>query len=202
MFTGIIQSIGSIKNIKKENNSYIINTNLDLNDCIIGSSICCDGICLTIVRVEKNNNLFEFEVNVGEETLSRTNIVNWNTNTKVNLEKSLKVGDELSGHFVYGHIDTTLKINKIKRVNGSWEFFFALDSLNQNSKLKKLIVEKGSIAINGISLTVANVFEDSFVVSIIPHTFENTNLSLLKEIDSVNVEFDPIARYISKYYGN
>ena len=199
MFTGIIQSLGEIINISSEKNTYLIKTTLDLNDCKVGSSISCDGVCLTAINIEKKDNHFEFEVNVGEETLKRTNLINWNNSYKINLEKSLKFGDEIGGHYVYGHIDTLIPIIKIKEINHSWEFEFSLSQLNNQPKYKNMIVEKGSVAINGPSLTVANVYDNSFNVSIIPHTFQNTNFSLLSENDMVNIEFDPLARYLSKY---
>lgn len=200
MFAGIIQSIGNLNNIDTCTNTYTINTTLDLANCEKGSSICCDGVCLTVIDIYKKNNEYIFDVNISEETFKRSNLNNWDKNTKINLEKSLRIGDEISGHFVYGHVDTILVIQEIKKSKHSWEFIFSLSSKDNLSKLKKLIVEKGSVAINGISLTIANVFENSFMVSILPYTFENTNLSFLKENDQVNIEFDPLARYISEHY--
>ena len=200
MFTGIIQSLGSVKNILSNKKSYTIITKLDLMDCKIGSSICCDGVCLTVTNLKKNNDEYEFEVDVGEETLNRTNLKNWTINYKINLEKSLKLGDEIAGHFVYGHVDTFIPIKNINKMSNSWEFEFSISRFDNQPNLKKMIVEKGSIAINGISLTVANVFKNSFTVSIIPHTFANTNLSLQTKEDLVNIEFDPISRYINNDY--
>ena len=202
MFTGIIQSFGSIESLSDNNNLYQIKTNLNLDDCSLGSSICCDGVCLTITKIIKDKSKFIFSVNIGEETVKRSNIINWIVGKKINLEKSLKVGDELSGHFVYGHVDSTVKIKSIKSFKNSWEFEFSFLDLNKSIDIKKFIVEKGSVAINGISLTVANVFESSFNVSIIPHTFLNTNLSILNKNDIVNIEFDPLARYIGARYEN
>ena len=199
MFTGIVQSIGNIENIDKENNIFSIKTNLSLIDCKIGSSICCDGVCLTVLKISKQNSNYLFDVNVGEETINRTNLIHWIKGSKINLEKSLKVGDEISGHFVYGHVDLTLALKKINKLKNSWEFNFDFNT-SDNLQIKKFIVQKGSVSINGISLTIANIFEDYFSVSIIPHTFENTNLHLLKEKNRVNIEFDPLARYISKIY--
>jgi len=194
MFTGIIQSTGSLISIDLDKNLYSINTSLSLDDCSIGSSICCDGVCLTIVDITKETNNFKFDVNIGEETLQRSNLRFWSKGNKINLEKSLRVGDEISGHFVYGHVDTTIPIKDIKKIKNSWEYHFLLPEIN-----KKLIVEKGSISLNGISLTVANVSSNSFNISVIAHTFNNTNLNNLVKKDIVNVEFDPLARYISKY---
>ena len=164
MFTGIIQSFGLVARIDNAKNIYTLKTNLDLNDCQIGSSINCDGICLTIVSISDNS----FSINVGEETLKRSNIQFWNKDKKINLEKSLKAGDEISGHFVYGHVDTTIELKKIIKFPNSWEYEFYFSSLKGNVDVKKFISEKGSVAINGISLTIANIFEKSFNVSIIP----------------------------------
>ena len=200
MFTGIIQSIAKVENINHKDSTYIFKTNLNLSDCKVGSSICCDGICLTVINLTKIEEGYTFSVNVGEETIKRTNIINWKLKTKINIEKSLKMGDEIAGHFVYGHIDSCIEVAKIIKSENSWEFEFIFSKLNNLIDFDKYIVEKGSITINGISLTIANVFEYSFTVSVIPYTFINTNLSILQEGDKVNIEFDPLARYISKKY--
>ena len=193
MFSGIIQGIGSL--LDSNNNEYKISTKLDLSDCKIGSSICCNGVCLTTTNIEKNEEIFLFTVNLSEETKLRTNFGTLKKNSdKVNIEKSLKIGEEISGHFVYGHVDSVYKILKIKNLEHSWEFKFE----NKLSKYYDFIVEKASIAIDGISLTIAHVDKNSFVISIIPHTFNNTNLQFSKEGDFVNVEFDYLARFILK----
>ena len=193
MFNGIVQGVGIIEKIILENKKLIsIKTNLNLNDCKIGSSILCDGICLTIVKIKKNKKYFIFSVNISEETNNKSNLKYWKLNSKINLEKSLKLNQEISGHFVYGHIDCTSKLIKINNLKNSWEMFFSYPSL----KNKKYISKKGSIAINGISLTIANLFKNNFSVSIISHTFYNTNLSTLKINDNVNLEFDMLARYV------
>ena len=190
MFTGIIQDIGSIKFI--DIGLYEISTNLDLADCSEGSSISCNGVCLTAKNIKRDNNKFTFEVNIGEETLLRTNLgENINNSAKINLEKSLRIGDEIGGHFVYGHIDTTTKVVKITKLANSWEYHFS-KNFNKNNKF---IIEKASISINGISLTIANVSNKSFMISIIDHTFKNTNLKFLEENDTVNIEFDYLARF-------
>ena len=192
MFTGIIQSSGSIQNINEKLNAFSIKTKLDLSDCKVGSSICCDGVCLTVTKIKKLNDNFIFTVNVGEETLRRSNLIQWKKYRKINLEKSLKVGDEISGHFVYGHVDCACKILEIKNLENSWEFKFEKKLLQYYA----FIVDKASIAIDGISLTIAKVNKNSFFISIIPHTFNNTNLQFLKEGELVNVEFDYLARFI------
>tara|TARA_Y100000590_G_C15733321_1_gene1017808 strand:- start:1705 stop:2301 length:597 start_codon:yes stop_codon:yes gene_type:complete len=196
MFTGIIQGLGEILSISKLNKkNFTINTELDLNNCKIGSSISCDGICLTTIKINKINNFYQFDVNIGEETFIRTSVKSWKQGTKLNLEKSLKFGDELSGHLVYGHIDCVAKLYKIKKLDSSWNLFFNIDN-HVFKKNKKYLVKKGSISINGISLTIANINDNLFDVSIIPHTYNVTNLSYLNEGDFVNIEFDTLAKYL------
>ena len=192
MFTGIIQDLATIKT--KEDGLYQISTNLDLSKCKEGSSISCNGVCLTAKNITKTNNkLFSFDVNIGEETLQRTNLANTILkNKKINLEKSLQIGDEISGHFVYGHVDTTTTVNEIIELENSWEFHFE-KKFNKNNRF---IVEKGSISINGISLTIAKVVNNTFMISVIDHTFNHTNLKFLKKSDKVNIEFDYLARFI------
>ena len=191
MFTGIIQEKGKVVNFSK--GILEISTNLDLSDCKIGSSICCNGVCLTATEINFINNLYQFKTNVGEETMLRTTFSenSFNKIKPINLEKSLKIGDEISGHFVYGHVDRTTKLLKVSKLNNSWDFFFE----NFQNKDKNYIVEKASIAVNGISLTIANVTNEYFSISVIPHTFDNTNLSDVQENDIVNIEFDYLARF-------
>ena len=194
MFTGIIQNIGSV--VSYTNGELEISTTLDLSDCKIGSSICCNGVCLTATEINFKDDQYIFKVNVGEETHERTNFSNeeFKELSKINIEKSLKIGDEISGHFVYGHVDCTTNITNIKKLNNSWEFFFQ----NFKNKDKNFIVDKGSIAINGISLTIAKQDNSNFSISVIPHTFDNTNLQYLKVQDLVNIEFDYLARFSMK----
>ena len=192
MFTGIIQDLATIK--IKEEGLYQIFTNLDLSKCKEGSSISCNGVCLTAKNISQtDNNLFSFEVNIGEETLQRTNLANSiSKNEKINLEKSLQIGDEIGGHFVYGHVDTTTLVSEILELENSWEYYFE-KKFNKNNRF---IVEKGSISINGISLTVAKVGNNTFMISVIDHTFHHTNLKFLNKSDQVNIEFDYLARFI------
>ena len=192
MFTGLIQDIGYIKFIKK--GLYSIKTNLDLTESKEGSSISCNGVCLTAKNIKKNDDdTFIFEVNIGEETLIRTNLgENISQNKKINLEKSLKIGEEIGGHFVYGHIDCITSLIQIVKLENSWMYHFE----KKFKKNNKFIAEKASISINGISLTIANVLENSFNISIIEHTYKNTNLQYLKESDYVNIEFDYLARFV------
>jgi len=192
MFTGIIQDLGTINTMKE--GLYKISTNLDLSKCKEGSSISCNGVCLTAKNItQKDNKSFSFEVNIGEESLKRTNLANSIfKNEKINLEKSLQIGDEISGHFVYGHVDTTTTVSEILELENSWEYHFE-KNFNKNNKF---IVEKGSISINGISLTVAKVESNTFMISVIDHTFNQTNLKFLNKSDQVNIEFDYLARFI------
>ena len=194
MFTGIIEEKGKVIDFSR--GILEISTNLDLSDCKLGSSICCNGVCLTATEINFINNLYLFKTNVGEETMLRTTFSQnlFNKIKPINLEKSLKIGDEISGHFVYGHVDRTTKLLKISKLNNSWEFFFE----NFQNKDNNYIVEKASIAINGISLTIANVTNEYFSISVIPHTFDNTNLSDLQEYDIVNIEFDYLARFAER----
>ena len=194
MFTGIIQEKGKVINFS--NGHLEISTALDLSDCKLGSSICCNGVCLTATEINFINNMYYFKTNVGEETMLRTTFSDnlFNKSIPINIEKSLKIGDEISGHFVYGHVDRTTKLLKVTKLNNSWEFFFE----NFHNKDINYIVEKASIAVNGISLTIANVANDYFSISVIPHTFENTNLSNLQVHDIVNIEFDYLARFAER----
>ena len=194
MFTGIIQNLGNV--IKYSNGELEISTSLDLSDCKIGSSICCNGVCLTAKEINFKDDKFTFKVNIGEETQKKTNFSSstFNKLANINIEKSLKIGDEISGHFVYGHVDCITSITDIKKLNNSWEFYFQ----NFNNKNKNFIVEKGSITINGISLTIAKEDSNNFLISVIPHTYNNTNLKNLKVKDIVNIEFDYLARFSMK----
>ena len=190
MFSGIVQGIGFIE--KFETNNVFIRTSVDLTDCKTGSSICCNGVCLTASSINKlNDSDFIFCVNISEETRNRYNLFSQNLSQKINIEKSLKLGEEISGHFVYGHVDCVTQILSITKLDSSWNFKF-----KKNLNMKKFIVEKGSISINGISLTVSKVTLESFSISIIPHTFDNTNLNIAKKGDLVNIEYDALARYV------
>ena len=195
MFTGIIENLGKVINFS--NGELEVSTSLDLGDCNVGSSISCNGVCLTTTEIEFKNNEYYFKVTVGEETQQRTTFSNnlFNKLISINLEKSLKIGDEISGHFVYGHVDRTTELLKVNNLNNSWEFSFK----NFQDADKKYIVDKASIAINGISLTVINVSDDSFSISVIPHTYANTNLRFIKENDIVNIEFDYLARFAERF---
>ena len=194
MFTGIIQNLG--KAINFTNGDLEVTTSLDLSDCNVGSSICCNGVCLTATEIQSIGKEYYFKVNIGEETQQRTTFSNnlFNKLIFINLEKSLKIGDEISGHFVYGHVDRTTQLLNVNKLENSWIFLFK----NFQNSDKKYIVDKASIAINGISLTIADVSAESFSISVIPHTYENTNLKFINENDMVNIEFDYLARFTDR----
>jgi len=189
MFNGIIKKTGKIKIInKKGNNCYLqLITNIKFKKNDIGMSLSCSGACLTLERYYKN--LAEFYIS--KETLRKTIFKFSKRGDLINLEKPLKYGEPISGHFVQGHIDTTSTIKKITILGKSWIIDF-----NIQKKFKKFVVEKGSITINGVSLTISNLLSDGFQVSVIPKTLQLTNLINLKKKDRVNVEFDVLGKYI------
>ena len=190
MFTGISENIGKIKKISsKEPIEYKIETKMALKKSKIGASIMCSGICLTLIK----KGLNYFSVNISEETLKLTTARYWNSGTELNLEKSLKVGDELGGHIVTGHVDDVIYVKEKKVLKKSILIYFSLPH-----KLSKFICKKGSVAIDGVSLTVNNVNKGKFSVNLIPHTFKVTTLGNLKKGDKVNIEIDVLARYVNR----
>jgi riboflavin synthase len=192
MFTGIIESMGQVKEIVEAgtNKTFWIESSLSPS-FTIDQSIAHDGVCLTIEEVRENRH----RVTAVLETLEKTALHEWNPGKTINLEQSLLPSKRLDGHFVQGHVDTTGTCEKIKNQQGSWEFTFSY-----SKKFAGLVIEKGSISINGISLTLFDVKKSSFKVAIIPYTFEHTNLKFLKEGDAVNLEFDMIGKYIQRNY--
>ena len=194
MFNGIVYNQGLIKGIKRKtkyvNGSRVIEVVSDISfkKSDIGESVCCDGVCLTLIRIKKKSFLFY----LSKETLNRSNFKNAIIGKSINIEKSLHHGKKISGHYIQGHVDTTSVVKSIKIVDRSWNVVFKLQN-----KYKKFIVEKGSISINGISLTISKVKANSFQVTIIPHTLKLTNLIKLKKGDLVNIEFDMIGKYLN-----
>ncbi len=196
MFTGIIKNIGIIKELKKKNNGYylIISSKLGFSKKDIGTSISCSGVCLTLTKIKKNKNKNELFFYLSKHTVLTSAFKYLKSGDVVNLEKSMKYGDEFAGHFVQGHVDTTIKVLNVNSDNKkSWIIFF-----NIPKKFRKFLIEKGSIAINGISLTIAKIFNNKFKVVIIPHTLQNTNLLKLQKNNYVNVEIDLIAKTLLK----
>ena len=193
MFNGIIYNTGRVKSLKKNNNSiYVgIKTNLSFKKKDVGSSICCDGVCLTITKIHKNVIFFY----ISKETLKRSKYKFIKINQIINLEKSLLYGQNISGHFLQGHVDDTAKIVKISFVDKTWLIRLKLS----NNKLNKFLAEKASISIDGVSLTISKVNKNFFEINVIPHTLKLTNLKNLKQNNLVNVELDILSKYIYKY---
>ena len=199
MFSGIISALGVVKNITY-NKIYTVHIEIkkiNLEDfeksdnlIKIGCSIACSGVCLTLT--EKKDNFLTFDIS--KETMNKTNLSNWKIGDLVNLERSLRVGDEIGGHFVTGHVDTVLELKKIIEEDGSKILYIEL-----NNKISPFIASKGSITIEGISLTVNEVKNDYFNVNIIPFTWNNTNLKNVRVNDFVNIEIDLLSRYLINY---
>ena len=192
MFTGIIKNTGKISKIYKNSNNCIIEilSKIKFSKSEIGSSVSCSGTCLTLDKYKENLSKFY----ISQETLNRTNFKFLNKGDLVNLEKPLKYGDRISGHYVQGHVDTTSTIKKINYVGKSWFINFKL-----LKRYNKYLVQKGSITINGVSLTIAKILKDGFKIVVIPQTLKLTNLIYLKEKDVVNVEFDVLGKYIKSF---
>ena len=190
MFTGIITDIGRVRAVNQDGDTrYEIETHFDMNNVDIGASIACSGTCLTVI--EKGDNWFVAEVST--ETLSKTTLGDWQVDTEVNLERPLKAADELGGHLVSGHVDGVGKITQIESEGDSIRYTFY-----PPPELTKFIAEKGSIAINGVSLTVNEVDDTTFGVNIIPHTLAATTLGEIAPGATVNLEIDLVARYVAR----
>ena len=192
MFTGIVTDVGEILSINLDSGKIKISSKFDLNDIDIGASICCSGICLTVVEKDKHKNNSYFCFEVSQETISCSSVKFWKKNTKINLEKSLRFGDEVGGHLVTGHVDCLGEIDSINKSKNSNVF-----KIKYPKEYKKYVASKGSICLDGISLTINEVFDDFFSVNIIPHTEENTSWSKISKGDSINIEFDVLARYVA-----
>lgn len=192
MFTGIIETLGIVTEIKKEQN----NLHLTLSSSItpelkIDQSVAHNGICLTVVAINET----KYTVTAIGETINKTNIGNWNVNDEVNLERAMKLGDRLDGHIVQGHVDQTATCIEAYETNGSWHYTFEYDPNRSN-----ITIEKGSITVNGVSLTVVNSEKNKFSVAIIPYTYEHTNFHNFKVGTVVNLEFDVIGKYVARLY--
>jgi len=193
MFNGIIFNTGKIRLLNKDLNNTLVSieSNLKLTKKDLGSSISCNGVCLTVTKI-KGKLLFFY---ISKETLEKSNFNLLKINQVINLEKSLSYGQKISGHFTQGHVDTTAIIKKILILGKTWLIRFKIN----DRKFNKFIVEKASISINGVSLTVSKVFNNFFEINVIPHTLELTSLKNLKINDAVNVELDIFSKYIYKY---
>lgn len=192
MFTGIIETLGIISDIKKdqENVHLTIQTNI-ANELKIDQSVAHNGVCLTVVEIFDNKHV----VTAIQETINKTTLGLWKIGDKVNIERAMKLGDRLDGHIVQGHVDQTAVCKSIQEKSGSWEFTFEYDTA-----LNNITIEKGSITVNGTSLTVVNSAKNSFNVAIIPYTYEHTIFHTFEIGTKVNLEFDVVGKYIARMY--
>jgi len=192
MFTGIIESLGTVRELRKDNdNLHITVASSITHELKIDQSVSHNGVCLTVVAI--NND--EYTVTAIRETLDKTNLNDWKTGDVVNLERAMKLGDRLDGHIVQGHVDQTGICRSIENANGSWYYTFEYDAALHN-----ITIEKGSITVNGVSLTVVNSKENEFSVAIIPYTHEHTNFHSFVPGTRINLEFDVIGKYVSRLY--
>lgn len=194
MFTGIIETLGNVVEIRKDRDNLHITVDSSItNELKIDQSVSHNGICLTVVNIQDSH----YTVTAIAETIQKTNIGDWKVGDIINLERGMKLGDRLDGHIVQGHVDQTGNCIAIEEANGSWNYTFEYDE-----KLNNITIEKGSITVNGVSLTVVNSKKNQFSVSIIPYTFENTNFKDFKVGTKINLEFDVIGKYVSRLYQN
>ena len=192
MFTGIIETLGIIKDLKKDNSNLTITVSSSItHELKIDQSVAHNGVCLTVIAI--NNG--EYKVTAIKETIEKTNLADWKVGDLLNLERAMKLDDRLDGHIVQGHVDQTGICKSIEEANGSWYFTFEYDS-----NLNNITIEKGSITVNGVSLTVVNSKEKEFSVAIIPYTFEHTNFNIFKIGTTINLEFDVVGKYVERLY--
>ena len=193
MFNGIIINKGIIKKVlkRKEGINIFLKTNLKFTNKDIGVSVACDGVCLTLISIK--NKLYEFYLS--KETIVRSNFKNIKNGSVINLELPLKYGDKISGHICQGHVDTVGKVLNINKIDKSYLFNFEI-----TKKERKHLIEKASICVNGISLTISKITKKEFQIWVIPHTYRETNLSTLKKSSLVNIEIDILSKYVKNYF--
>ena len=190
MFTGIIETTGTVEEVLESGTNKTFNIKSKIaTELKTDQSVAHNGVCLTVEKVK--NGLYQ--ITAIAETLLKTNLGRWKTGTIVNLERCMTMNGRLDGHIVQGHVDTTATCTNATAKDGSWEYSFLF-----NEKFAGLIIEKGSITLNGISLTIFNVTNTSFMVAIIPYTYEHTNMKQLQTGDTVNIEFDIIGKYVNR----
>ena len=190
MFTGIIEQLGIVEGVQKNGSNVTLTVKATLvNDLKVDQSLSHSGICLTVESIQNDT----YTVTAIEETLKKTSLSNWEVGTVVKLERCLRFDGRLDGHIVQGHVDTVGKCIDATTKDGSWEYVICFDK-----KFSTLIIEKGSISLNGISLTIFNVTDNCFTVAIIPYTYEHTNMHTLKINEDVNIEFDMIGKYVNR----
>ena len=192
MFTGIIETLGKIDRIEKElGNVHVTIASTLTNELKIDQSVAHNGVCLTVVSIKDNM----YTVTAIQETLEKTNVSDWEEGDLVNLERAMKLGDRLDGHIVQGHVDQIGTCISVQESNGSWYYTF-----EYNPNLNNLTIEKGSVTVNGVSLTVVNSKNSEFSVAIIPYTYEHTNFHNFQVGTKVNLEFDVIGKYVAKLH--
>lgn len=190
MFTGIIEELGEVTMLEKDKDNLHITVTSELSkELKIDQSLAHNGVCLTVVALGENSHT----ITAIKETLDKSNIGELGVGSRVNLERAMKLGSRLDGHIVQGHVDQVATCTEVKETEGSWVYTFDYDP-----SYKNLTIEKGSITVNGVSLTVVNSRENSFSVAIIPYTFEHTNFHQIKVNDLVNLEFDVIGKYVAR----
>lgn len=191
MFTGIIEQTGIVANIIHSGSNMDIWVESTVTpELKIDQSVAHNGVCLTVVEIKDNT----YRVTAVAETLNKTNLGDWKKGDKVNIERCLKVGDRLDGHFVQGHVDAVATCIRKETLDGSWLFEFRFPK-----QFAALVIEKGSACVNGVSLTVFNVTDDSFTVTIIPYTYDHTNFSQVERGSKVNIEFDVLGKYLLRH---
>ena len=192
MFTGIIETLGIIKDLKRENdNLHITVSSTITNELKIDQSVAHNGVCLTVIAIDNDT----FTVTAIKETILKTNVSDWKIGDLINIERAMKLGDRLDGHIVQGHVDQIGVCKSIEEVNGSWYYAFEYDPSFNN-----ITIEKGSITVNGVSLTVLDSKENEFRVAIIPYTFENTNFKTFEIGTKINLEFDVVGKYVARLH--
>jgi riboflavin synthase len=194
MFTGIIETLGTIQEIRKDGDNLHVRVNSSITkELKIDQSVAHNGVCLTVIDLENDT----YTVTAIRETIEKTNLGNWKKGDLLNLERAMKLGDRLDGHIVQGHVDQIGTCISVKEANGSWYYTFEYDE-----KISNITIEKGSITVNGVSLTVVNSRKNEFSVAIIPYTYEHTNFKNFEVGTKINLEFDVIGKYVSKLFAN
>jgi riboflavin synthase len=192
MFTGIIETLGKVQDVRNENDNLHISVQSSItNELKIDQSVAHNGVCLTVIAIEND----VYTVTAISETIQKTNLGNWKIGDSLNLERAMLLGSRLDGHIVQGHVDQTGICTAVREANGSWYYTFEYDT-----NLNNITIEKGSITVNGVSLTVVNSKENEFSVAIIPYTYEHTNFKDFEVGTKINLEFDVIGKYVSRLY--
>lgn len=192
MFTGIIESLGTVKEVRQDQDNVHLTISSSITaELKIDQSVAHNGICLTVVGIDTDS----YTVTAIRETIEKTNVGDWKKGDSVNLERAMKLGDRLDGHIVQGHVDQTGVCKSVENANGSWYYTFEYDK-----NLNNITIEKGSITVNGVSLTVVNSKQNEFSVAIIPYTYEHTNFKNFKVGTKINLEFDVIGKYVARLH--